>query len=501
MVQPPLLELKRLSKSYPGVQALKDVDLELYAGEVHFLLGENGAGKSTLMKILSGSVQKESGTILLNGVPIEISSPVDSRQYMIAMVYQELSLLPSLTVAENIFLGELPQKEWNKMIDWKRVYRETEAALEAVGLHIPPQRLVKDLSVGEKQLIEIAKAVSRKARILLLDEPTSALSGEECNKLFRLIKDLKQKGIAILYISHRLAEVPTIAQRVSVLRDGEKIGTYPIADVTEQELIRMMVGREIKDKYPKEKIEIGKPLLNVSGLNLKKRLKNINFTVNEGEIVGFFGLMGAGRTSLANVLFGIENPESGKIQVNGSAVNIKSPWDAICTGFGYITEDRRGSLAPRMSIAANITLPNLKCLLSWGILHLVKEKRIVQNYVEELKIATPSLQQLCEYLSGGNQQKVVLARWICAGSKILLLDEPTRGIDVGSKVEVYRLMGQLAKEGAAILMFSSELPEVMAVSDRVLVMCEGEIVASYNKGDATPDEIMLYATGGRTKCG
>lgn len=501
MAQPPLLELKSLNKSYPGVQALKGVDLELNSGEVHFLLGENGAGKSTLMKILSGSVQKDSGKILLEGVPIEINSPADSRRHMIAMVYQELSLLPSLTVAENIFLGELPQKGWSKTIDWKRIHRETEAALEAVGLQISPQRLVKDLSVGEKQLVEIAKAVSRKARILLLDEPTSALSGEECEKLFTLIKDLKEKGIAILYVSHRLAEVPAIAQRVTVLRDGEKMGTFFVGDVKEKDLIRMMVGREIEEKFPKEKITIGKPLLEVFNLNLKNRLKDINLTVNQGEIVGVFGLMGAGRTSLANVLFGIEKLDSGTIKVNGSDVSIKNPWDAICAGFGYITEDRRGSLAPRMSIAANITLPNLKCLLSWGILSLHKERLLVQNYVDELKIATPGLQQLCEYLSGGNQQKVVLARWICANSKILLLDEPTRGIDVGSKVEVYRLMGQLAKENTAILIFSSELPEVMAVSDRILVMSEGKIVASFNQSETTPDEIMLYAAGGRKECG
>ena len=501
MAQPPLLELRSINKSYPGVQALKGVDLELNSGEVHFLLGENGAGKSTLMKILSGSVQKDSGNILLEGILIEINSPADSRRHRIAMVYQELSLLPSLTVAENIFLGELPQKGWSKMIDWKRINRETEAALEAVGLQISPQRLVKDLTVGEKQLVEIAKAISRKAKILLLDEPTSALSGEESEKLFMLIKDLKEKGIAILYISHRLAEVPTIAQRVTVLRDGEKMGSFLVDDVEEKDLIRMMVGREIEEKFPKEKIIIGKPLLEVFNLNLKHRLKDINLTVNQGEIVGVFGLMGAGRTSLANVLFGIEKSDSGTIKVNGSDVGINNPWDAICAGFGYITEDRRGSLAPRMSIAANITLPNLKCLLSWGILSLFKEKLLVQNYVDELKIATPSLQQLCECLSGGNQQKVVLARWICANSKILLLDEPTRGIDVGSKVEVYRLMGQLAKENAAILMFSSELPEVMAVSDRTLVMCEGEIVASFNQNETTPDEIMLYATGGRKECG
>lgn len=501
MVQPPLLELKHLSKSYPGVQALKDVDLELHVGEVHFLLGENGAGKSTLMKILSGSVQKESGTILLNGVPIEISSPVDSRHHKIAMVYQELSLLPSLTAAENIFLGELTLKGWSKTIDWKKIYKETEAALKTVGLNIAPQRLVKDLSVGEKQLVEIAKAVSRKARILLLDEPTSALTGEESEKLFTLIKELQAKGIAILYISHRLAELPKIAQRVTVLRDGEKMGTFHVDDVEEKDLIRMMVGREIEEKFPKEKIAIGEPLLEVINLNLKNRIKGLNLTVRKGEIVGVFGLMGAGRTSLANVLFGIEKPDSGLVKVNGSDVSINNPWDAIRAGFGYITEDRRGSLAPRMSIAANITLPNLKRLLSWGFLSLFKEKLLVQNFVDELKIATPNLQQLCEFLSGGNQQKVVLARWICANSKILLLDEPTRGIDVGSKVEVYRLMGQLAKENAAILMFSSELPEVMAVSDRILVMCEGEIAASFNQNETTPDEIMLYATGRRKACG
>lgn len=497
----PLLELIKVSKSYPGVEALKGVDLELYAGEVHFLLGENGAGKSTLMKILSGSVQKDGGVIRLEGRKTEISGPQDSRRCGIAMVYQELSLMPALSVAENIFLGELPLRRWSKTVDWRKVYRDTEEALAAVGLEIPPQKPVKELSVGERQLVEIAKAVSRRARILLLDEPTSALSGEETERLFRLIRELQQNGIAVLYISHRLAEVKQIAQRVTVLRDGEKIGTLPVAEAEEAKLIKMMVGREITEQFPKEKVALGKPLLEVSGLTLKRRLKNVSFTVHSGEIVGIFGLMGAGRTSLANVLFGMEKPQSGTIKVDGVALAFNHPWDAIEAGFGYITEDRRGSLAPRMGVSANITFPSLKRLVQWGLLRLARERQLAKRFVEELRIQTPSLNQMCEYLSGGNQQKVVLARWICTSSKILLLDEPTRGIDVGAKVEVYRLMGQLAKEGVALLMFSSELPEVMAVSDRILVMYEGEIVASFSQEQATPDEIMFYATGGRVACG
>lgn len=497
----PMLEIKGLSKSYPGVQALKDVDLDLYEGEIHFLLGENGAGKSTLMKILSGSVQKDRGTIQLEGKEIEINSPKDSRRYGIAMVYQELSLLPALTVAENIFLGELPVKKTSKTIDWKNVYQVTEEALDAVGLRIPSKRLVRDLPIGQKQLVEIAKALSRKARILLLDEPTSALSEDETEILFQLINDLKQRGITILYISHRLAEVPLIAGRVTVLRDGEKIDTLEVSEADEDTLVRMMVGREIKDMFPKEEVDIGKKLLEVSNISLGNRLKNINLEVHEGEILGIFGLMGAGRTSLANVIFGIEKPNSGTIKVEGKVVNINNPWDAIEAGIGYITEERQGSLAPRMSVTSNVTLPNLKSLVKWGILRLSREKHLTNHYVNELDIATPSLNQLCEYLSGGNQQKVVLARWICANSKILLLDEPTRGIDVGAKVEVFRLMGQLAKEKTALIMSSSELPEIMAVSDRILVMHEGEIAAVFGKDEGTPDEIMLFATGGREKCG
>lgn len=501
MEQTPLLRLKRVSKSYPGVQALKDADLELYAGEVHFLIGENGAGKSTLMKILSGSVQKDSGQIIMEGHEINIVNPTDARRQGITMVYQEFSLMPALSVAENIFVGAYPMQFWGRLVDWGKIYNDTEEVLKSVGLHISPSKLVKDLTVSERQLVEIAKALSRNARVLLLDEPTSALSTEETEKLFQLIKDLQKRRIAILYVSHRLIEVPLIAQKVTVMRDGRKIDTLPVSQADEAKLVNMMVGREITDRYPKEIVEIGEPALEIQSINLKDRIKDVSLNVHRGEIVGVFGLMGAGRTSLANVIFGMERPDSGTIKVYGMPVNIKTPNDAIRAGLGYITEDRRNGLVHRMSIAANITFPILHKLIRAAVLRLSMEKALATRYKDELKISAPTIQQLCEYLSGGNQQKVVLARWMCSQSKVVIFDEPTRGIDVGSKVEVYRLMGQMAREGVALLVSSSELPELLGVSDRILVMCGGEIVGSYYKNEVTPDEIMFNAAGRRKACG
>lgn len=501
MEQSSMLCLRQVSKSFPGVQALKSVDIDLYAGEVHFLLGENGAGKSTLMKILSGSVQKDFGHIIMDGKEISILNPADARRQGIAMVYQEFSLLPALSIMENVFLGDYPTRLHGRLVDWKKMYSDTETVLASVGLNISPSRLVKDLTISERQLVEIAKALSRSARLLLLDEPTSALSGEETARLFSLIKELQKRGIAILYVSHRLFEVPQIAQKVTVMRDGERINTIPVESADESRLVHMMVGREITEKYPKETIEIGEPVLEIQSISLKHRLKDVSLSVHRGEIVGVFGLMGAGRTSLANVLFGMEKPDSGSIKVDGRPVNIKSPKSAIKAGLGYITEDRRNGLAHRMSIATNITFPILNKLVRAVVLRLSLETTIASQYKEELKINAPNVQQLCEYLSGGNQQKVVLARWICSRARVVIFDEPTRGIDVGSKVEVYRLMSRLARERIGLLVFSSELPELMGVSDRILVMCDGEITGSYSPGKVTPDEIMLNAAGRGKACG
>lgn len=492
----PLLKLSGISKSYPGVQALKDVDFDLNRGELHFLLGENGAGKSSLMKILSGSVSKDSGTIYMEGKEIHINSPQDSAKYGIAMVYQELSLFPNLTVAENVYAGMLPKKDLVGLVDWEKTNRMTKEILDELEINVSPTALVNELGVGARQMIEIAKVLARRAKVLLLDEPTSAITTHETEKLFKILNDLLIKGIGIIYVSHKLAEIKQIANRVTVLRDGLKIGTLQVSETAEPELIRMMVGREVTEKFPKEKIKIGATVFQALNISLGKRVKNVSFEVKSGEIIGIFGLMGSGRTSLARSLFGIEKHEGGEIFVNGSSTKINKPRDAIKAGMGYVTEERKMGLVLRMGIAYNITFPILKILLRLGLIDHKKEKNLVMQYIGKLNIVTPHMLQLVENLSGGNQQKVALARWMCCGTKVIIMDEPTRGIDVGAKVAVYKLMGQLAKDGAGIIVMSSELPEILGISDRILVMAKGEIVGSFNCEDASPDAVMAYAAGG-----
>lgn len=492
----PLLKLSGICKSYPGVQALKGVDFDLYRGELHFLLGENGAGKSSLMKILSGSVTKDEGTISMEGKEIHIDSPQNSVKFGIAMVYQELSLFPNLTVAENVFAGMLPRKEQLGLVDWKKANKMTKEILDELDLDISPSARVSDLGVGARQMIEIAKVLARRAKVLLLDEPTSAITTHETEKLFQIINELLKKGIGIIYVSHKLAEIQKIAHRVTVLRDGSKIGTLRVSETTEPELIRMMVGREVTDKFPKDKVKIGDTVFRASNISLGKRVKNVSFEIKSGEIVGIFGLMGSGRTSLARALFGIENHEGGEIAINGCAARINNPRDAIKAGVGYVTEERKMGLVLRMGIAYNITFPIIKRLLRLGIIDHRKEKNIALQFIDKLNIVTPHMLQLVENLSGGNQQKVALARWMCCGTKVLIMDEPTRGIDVGAKVAVYKLLGQLAKEGAGIIVMSSELPEILGISDRVLVMAKGEIVGGFSRESASADAIMAYAAGG-----
>ncbi|HSW10011.1 MAG TPA: sugar ABC transporter ATP-binding protein [Bacillota bacterium] len=492
----PLLELKDVSKTYPGVQALKKVDFDLYAGELHFLLGENGAGKSTLMKILSGSVQKDSGTISLDGREITMNSPRDADRHGIAMVYQELSLFPALSVAENIMAGRLPRRKVTGMVNWGRAHADSRKILDGLGLDIPTTTPVQDLGVGASQLIEIGKALSRKVRVLLLDEPTSALSVHEVERLFQIIGDLLKRGIAIIYVSHKLAEVPRLAHRVTVLRDGEKVGTLDVKDAAEPTLIRMMVGREVTDRYPKETVPLGNPVLEVEGLCLGRRVRDVSFAVREGEIVGVFGLRGSGRTSLARSLFGLEPRDGGIIRIRGRVADIRSPGDAIRAGLGYITEERKLGLVMRMGVAPNMTFAALGSLLRFGLIDHAREREAAVGLIQRLRIVTPHVYQLVEFLSGGSQQKVALARWLCAKAHVLIMDEPTRGIDVGAKVEVYKFLSQQAREGAGVLFFSSELPEVMGISDRVLVMAQGELVATFDGGKSASDDIMAYAAGG-----
>ncbi|MCJ7668283.1 MAG: sugar ABC transporter ATP-binding protein [Anaerolineae bacterium] len=488
-----ILRTEAIDKSYPGVHALDHFDFDLHEGEVHALLGENGAGKSTFMKILSGSLPKDSGRIFIRGREVEIVSPQHSRELGIGMVYQELSLIPGLSVAENIFMGRLPKRKPFGNVDWSEATSQAKRILDGLGVDIDPRERVGNLSIGEQQLTEIAKALSMKAQILLLDEPSSALADEERERLFSILRGLQEKGVAIIYVSHRLVEVPQIGQRVTVLRDGKRIDTLPVERADEATLIRMMVGRELGEKFPKDKIQRGKELLRIQGLTVRGVLNNLNLNLHEGEILGIFGLLGAGRTDFARALFGVSPIDSGEVFVDGRKVEISSPSRAIELGLGYLTEDRKDGLVPRLDIPANITLASLKKMTRLGFLKHDEERASAEKYVKELDIHTPKLSQRVEFLSGGNQQKVALAKWLCSRAKILIFDEPTRGIDVGAKVDVFRLMNDLAKQGVGIIMLSSELPEVLAMADHILVMAGGSFVAEYAGGQASQEDLMRGA--------
>jgi len=488
-----ILRTEAIDKSYPGVHALDHVDFDLYEGEVHALLGENGAGKSTFMKIISGSLRKDSGRITLRGQEVEIVSPMHARELGIGMVYQELSVIPGLSVVENIFLGRLPKRKPFGTVDWPEAISQARRILDDLGVDIDPRERVGNLSVGEQQLTEIAKTLSMNAQILLLDEPSSALSDEERERLFNIMRGLQEKGVAFIYVSHRLDEVPQISQRVTVLRDGAKVDTLPVDQGDEATLIRMMVGRELGEKFPKEEIERGKELLRVEGLTVKGVLNDLSLSLHEGEIVGIFGVLGAGRTDFARALFGIDPIDGGEVFLGGREAEISSPSKAIELGLGYLTEDRKDGLVLRLPIPVNITLASLKRICQFGFLKHGEERASTEKYVKELDIHTPKLDQRVEFLSGGNQQKVALAKWLCCEAKILIFDEPTRGIDVGAKVEVFRLMNDLAKEGVGIIMISSEMPEVLAMAGRILVMARGSFVAEYAAGQASQEDIMRDA--------
>jgi ribose transport system ATP-binding protein len=492
---PQLLKAEQIDKRFPGVHALDRVDFDLMPGEVHVLLGENGAGKSTLMKIFSGTLIKDSGRIFIGGKEVDLESPHHARVLGIGMVYQELSLIPSLSVAENIFLGRLPKRS-ARTVHWSKLYSDAQKLFTGFGAHVNPKQRVKALGMAERQLVEIAKALSLKVRILLLDEPTSALTNEERERLFDIIRQLQKRGVGVVYVSHRLDEIPQIGQRVTVLRDGKRIGTLPVKEAQEKDLIRMMVGRELKELFPKEKVAVGPEILKIEHLNVPGKLKDINLSLHKGEILAISGLIGAGRTELARALFGIDKIESGNIFIGGKRVSISSPWEAIELGLGFLTENRWDGLIPRLPVAANITLSSLGQLRRLGFLRRRNEKSLSEKYIRELNIHTSGLGQKVEFLSGGNQQKVALAKWLCSRSKIMIFDEPTRGIDVGSKTEVFRLMNQLAERGVGIIMISSELPEALAMADRILVMRRGSVTAEFKRGEATQEDILRYAVIG-----
>lgn len=491
--QHPLLRMEQIDKRYPGVHALDRVDFDLYPGEVHVLLGENGAGKSTLVKILSGSVPKDSGRIFIQGQEVPDLTPERAQELGIGMVYQELSLIPALTVAENIFLGQWPRNTFGR-VDWAKMLQMAEISLEELGVHIDPRAEIRQLDVAEQQLTEIARVLTRQPKILLLDEPTSALSDTERARLFEIIGRLRERGVGIVYISHLLDEVPLVGQRVTVLRDGKLIGTLPVEQAGRDTLVKMMVGRQLTDQYPKEKVPLGEVAFRVEHLAMDGVLNDISCEVRHGEILGIFGLMGAGQEEFTRAIFGLLPIASGKIYMNGNEIRIRQPTDAIRNGLGLLTRDRREGLLPIQPIAPNITLANISQLPFGRMINLNEEEEIARGYVENLRIIPPLLERPVMYLSGGNQQKVVLARWLFSQAKVLIFDEPTRGIDVGAKVEVFSLMNQLAKRGVAIIMISSEMPEILAIADRILVMRSGRFAAEYHAGEVTQEQLLHSAS-------
>jgi len=491
-----LLEMNGIIKRYPGVLAVDGAQLTLKSGEVHCLVGENGAGKSTLMKILAGAIRPDEGEIRLSGEVVRIESPQHAQRLGISMIYQEFNLTPYQSVAENIFLGREPCYGRTPIIDWAKLHGDAKALLDRIRVTLDVHKPVYQCSVAEQQMIEIAKALAFNARVIVMDEPSATLTDHELEALFDLIRNLKEQGIGLIYISHRLDEIFSLGDRVTVMRDGAYIGTDSIADVTRESIIKMMVGRELKDEFPKETFERGRERLRVEGLSRDGVFEDVAFAVHTGEIVGLTGLVGAGRTEVARAIFGADPIDVGQIYLDGEPVRIRSPREAIRNGVGLLTEDRKNQgLVLGMSVRENTTLANLKALVRGGWLKQREERDATTKYVDELQIKTPTIDQTVQNLSGGNQQKVVLAKWLFTHSNVLIFDEPTRGIDVGAKVEIYRLMNDLVRRGVAVLIISSELPEVIGMCDRILVMHAGHIAGELSRADATQERIMHLATG------
>jgi rhamnose transport system ATP-binding protein len=493
----PLLEVRNIEKTFPGVRALSGVSFDVRPGEVHALLGENGAGKSTLIKIVSGVYQPDLGSILVNGTQVDFASPDDARRAGVATIYQELLLFPELSVAENIFLGHAPLAGAGR-IDWRAMRTEARRLLDSLEIDdLSPDQIVGVLTVGNRQRVEILRALSHDARILIMDEPTAALTESDVTRLFDVVRRLKQRGVGIVYISHRLDEIFAIADRVTVLRDGAYVGSRDVADTNVGELVQMMVGRRLESLFPKTVAPIGAPVLEARDLVRRPLTKGVSLTVRSGEIVGLAGLVGSGRSELAQTLFGMTPSESGEVRLNGESVRIDSPETARANGVAYVPEDRgTQGLVRGMSVLHNFSLAALGSLSRNGFIDRAAERRMALEGVARFSVKTSSVDEIAGRLSGGNQQKIVLGKWLANNPKLLILDEPTRGIDVGAKAEIHRLMSQLAGEGVAILMISSELPEVLGMSDRVLVMREGRLVAEFDRADATSEAVGAAMMGG-----
>lgn len=491
------LEMQGIAKSYDGAQALRGVDLTARLGEVHAIVGENGAGKSTLVKILAGAVQPDAGRILLGGKPAAIHSPLAARALGIRAVHQEFSLVPHLTVTENILLGQMPTKGTRWWLDWDSAHSRAAEILREIGFGgIDVRTPVARLSVSHQQMVEIAKAVAEKPRILILDEPSAVLSEEELRGLFALIARLKEKATLILYISHRLEEVFQVADRITVLKDGEKVGTLVAQEASEAQLIRMMVGRTLEEVYPERRQAPAGEVLAVRNLTREGAFQDVSFSLRKGEILGFFGLVGSGRTQVARCIFGADRLDAGEIRLHGKPFKPKSPRDAVRAGIALLTEDRkRDGLVLSCSIRDNVSLASLPQMAHGVILDRRRQDRCVQAKVQELAIRPPELGRLVRTLSGGNQQKVALAKWLLTQASVLILDEPTRGVDVATKVEIYHIIGTLAEQGLAVLLISSELPEILGMSDRALVMREGRLVGEFSKSQATEESLLACAAG------
>lgn len=491
----PILQLVGVSKRFPGVVALDDVSFDLYAGEVHVLVGENGAGKSTLVKLLSGIYQPDDGQILIDGQPVHLRTPHVAQELGISTVHQELNLVPHLDVGKNIYLGREPMRGRTGVIDWSALYEGSRHQLQQLGIDLDPHTSVSQLGVAMQQMTEIAKALVNDARVLILDEPTAAITAEESEQLFQLVEKLKARGTGIILISHHLEDATRVGDRATVLRDGKYVDTVPMATSTPNDLIRLMVGRELTQQFPKESIPFGEVALRVEHLNREGVLHDISLDVRQGEILGLAGLVGAGRSEVARAIFGIDKIDSGTIEVFGQPLAIPNPGKAIDHGIALLPEDRKNQgLVLLLSVGDNISMAAPSATgAPPGLIPPRNRYQTARRYIDALRIKTPSARQKVMFLSGGNQQKVVLAKWMLTKARIFIFDEPTRGIDVGAKVEVYRLMSELLREGAAIVMISSELPEVLGMSDRILVMREGEIVARFEPGEATQEAIMSYA--------
>ena len=483
-----ILSLQGISKEFPGVKALDDVTINIERGTIHGLVGENGAGKSTLIKVLAGIYQPTAGKIILEGKECAFANPIEARRAGISVVHQEIKLAEPLTVAENMFLGNVLMQ--NGLVDWKGMRRRAKEIVADLGMDIDVNAQVSSLTVAKKQIVEIMHAINNNSKILVMDEPSAVLTNRELEVMFRIVRQLREKGITIIYISHRLDEVFDLCNNVSVLRDGKHIDTLPIEQLDRQSLINMMVGREMGQEYPKEQVPTGKTILEVKNLS-RGILKDISFEVKQGEIFGISGLVGAGRTELARAILGIDKPESGKIFVRGKKVNYRNFSHAIKDGLGLIPEDRKlQGLVQIMSIRKNTTLVNLPRVIRSGVIRKKLENDLSCEYAKKLRVVAPSVETEVQYLSGGNQQKVVIAKWLFKNSEILFLDEPTRGIDVGAKAEIYRLMTEMVREGKTVIMISSEMPELLGMCDRIMVMHEGHKMGELTAAEATQEKIM-----------